>query len=70
MGLTAPEAKLHVQAYEAGRHTMYVSTSAAAGNYSIAVTSAGITNVKNLVIENRTSDPVAPVTGQIWLRID
>lgn len=24
----------------------------------------------SLVIENRTSDPVSPVTGQIWLRTD
>ena len=23
-----------------------------------------------LVIENRTSDPGSPVTGQIWLRVD
>jgi hypothetical protein len=26
--------------------------------------------IKNLVIENRTSDPTSPVEGQIWLRTD
>lgn len=25
---------------------------------------------KNFVIENRTSDPENPVTGQIWIRTD
>lgn len=24
----------------------------------------------NFIIENRTSDPASPVTGQIWLRVD
>ncbi|MCK5583498.1 MAG: hypothetical protein KAI33_06895, partial [Elusimicrobiales bacterium] len=70
IGLAAPDAKLHVQAYEAGKYTLQVSTSSTAGHYSIAVSSEGLTNVNNLVIENRTSDPVSPVTGQIWLRVD
>ena len=70
VGLIDPTAKLHVQAYEAGKYTLYVSTSATAGQYSIAVDAAGVTNIKNLVIENRTSDPDSPVTGQIWLRTD
>ena len=32
--------------------------------------SGTITAVGGLVIENRTSDPVTPATGQIWLRTD
>jgi len=61
---------LLVQSYSSGDYSLRVSTSSTAGQYSIAVSSLGITNVNNLVIENRTSDPVAPVTGQIWLRVD
>ena len=70
IGIVVPTAKLHIEAYEAGKYTMQVSTSSTAGHYSIAVSSEGLTNVNNLVIENRTSDPVSPVTGQIWLRVD
>jgi len=49
---------------------MYISTSSTAGQYSIAVASTGVTNINSLVIENRTSAPASPVTGQIWLRVD
>ncbi|MDA8130166.1 MAG: hypothetical protein M0011_01545 [Elusimicrobia bacterium] len=68
VGTTSPQAKLDVTAYTAGTYTAYISTSSTAGQYSVAVSSTGITNIRNLVIENRTSDPAAPVTGQIWLR--
>ncbi len=68
IGTASPQAKLDVTAYQGGTYTMYVSTTATTGQYSIAVSSAGVTNIKNLAIENRTSDPAAPVTGQIWLR--
>ena len=61
---------LLVQSYSSGDYSLRVSTSSTAGQYSIAVSSLGITNINSLVIENRTSDPVAPVTGQIWLRVD
>ena len=27
-------------------------------------------NINNLIIENRTDDPVDPVVGQIWIRTD
>ena len=70
VGPNAPLAKFDVRAYEAAKNTMYVSTSTTAGYYSIAVSSEGITNINNLVIENRTSDPASPVTGQIWLIVD
>jgi hypothetical protein len=70
VGTAAPAAKLHVQAYEAGVYTMQVSTSSTPGVYSVAVSSQGMTNINNLVIENRTSDPVSPVTGQIWLIVN
>ena len=70
VGLKSPAAALHVQAYVAGAYNTYLSTSSIAGSYSVAVSSLGLTNVNNLVIENRASDPAAPVTGQIWLRID
>lgn len=30
----------------------------------------GWTTLNTLVIENRTSDPESPATGQIWLRTD
>ena len=26
--------------------------------------------IKNMVIENRTSDPASPAVGQIWMRTD
>lgn len=68
VGTNAPSAGLHVQKYTAGAYTALISTSATAGAYSVAVTSTGVTNINNLVIENRTTDPAAPVTGQIWLR--
>jgi len=61
---------LLVQSHSSGDYSLRVSTSSTAGQYSIAVSSLGITNINSLVIENRTSDPVAPVTGQIWLRVD
>ena len=61
---------LQVQSYSAGDYSLRVSTSSTAGQYSIAVSSIGITNINNLVLENRTSDPTPPVTGQIWLRVD
>jgi len=70
VGLVNPLAKVHIQAYESGKELLYVSTSATVGYYSISVSSLGITNINNLVIENRTSDPANPVTGQIWLRTD
>ncbi len=61
-------ASVQVASSVAGSYTAYISTSSAAGSYSVAVSSLGITNINNLVIENRASDPAAPVTGQIWLR--
>jgi hypothetical protein len=35
-----------------------------------AVDGSLLTNIIPLKIENRTSDPVSPVTGQIWFRTD
>ena len=70
LGTNNPLAALEVRSYSDGRYTAVVSTSATADVYSVAVSSVGITHVNNLVIENRTSDPVAPVTGQIWFRVD
>ena len=70
IGLNNPSAALQVQAYAAGSYSMYISTSSTAGQYSIAVASTGVTNINSLVIENRTSAPASPVTGQIWLRVD
>jgi len=70
VGLNTPAAGLHVQSYQEGSYSMYVSTSATAGQYNIAVSSTGLTNIKSLVIENRTSDPPAVVSGQIWLRVN
>lgn len=70
VGLKTPTAALQVQSYVAGSYSMYVSTSATAGQYSIAVASTGITNINGLVLENRTVDPETPVPGQIWLRVD
>jgi len=61
-------ASVQVVSSAAGSYTAYISTSSAAGSYSVAVSSLGITNINNLVIENRAADPAAPVTGQIWLR--
>jgi len=70
IGTNNPLAALEVRSYSDGNYTAVVSTSATAGVYSVAVTSTGVTNINNLVIENRTSDPAAPVTGQIWFRVD
>ena len=70
IGTNNPLAGLEVRSYSDGNYTAVVSTSATAGIYSVAVSSTGITHVNNLVIENRTSDPAAPVTGQIWFRVD
>ena len=48
--------------------------STATGIHSLAIPTAPVNfnqqQIINLVIENRTSDPVLPVTGQIWLRTD
>jgi len=68
IGTVSPSAGLDVQKYTAGQFTARISTSATAGQYSIAVSSTGATNINNLVIENREADPASPVTGQIWLR--
>jgi len=67
IGLSQPSARLQVQGYSAGNYTVYASTSATAGVYSVAVSSKGATNINNLVIENRAADPPAPDRGQIWL---
>ncbi len=58
----------------------YLNTSGASGGSSAPGTGnvlkmtldsvSGIKAVGGLVIENRTSDPPAPVAGQIWLRTD
>ena len=70
IGTTSPGAIHHIQASIPDTYTMVISTGAAASQYIISVSSTGVTNIKNLVIENRTSDPASPVTGQIWLRVD
>jgi len=70
IGTAAPEAKFHVLAYEPGKNSVQMSTSTTPGSYSIAISSQGMTNINNLVIENRTSDPVGYTVGQIWLRVD
>lgn len=70
VGTTGPLAALEVRSYSEGNYTAMLSTSSVAGVYSVAVSSAGVTNINNLVIENRTSDPETPLTGQIWLRVD
>lgn len=41
-----------------------IATNATTGTATISATSVGF------VIENRTSDPVSPAEGQIWLRTD
>ena len=39
-------------------------------NGNVTVTNGPIKALGGLVIENRTSDPASPLTGQIWLRTD
>ncbi|MBI4656871.1 MAG: hypothetical protein HY746_09035 [Elusimicrobia bacterium] len=57
IGTVNPGAINHIQAAVPNTYTMVVSTGAAASQYIISVSSIGVTDIKNLVIENRTSDP-------------
>lgn len=51
------------------RDTMGLALAGAQG-VSIAVDDPGNSVTIGFVVENRTSDPVSPATGQIWLRTD
>ncbi|GAI44685.1 unnamed protein product, partial [marine sediment metagenome] len=75
IGTADPAAMHHVQASESDLYTMLVSTGSDANQYIISVSSEGITdfhqtNIQNFVVENRTSDPGDPVTGQIWMIVE
>jgi hypothetical protein len=67
--LRTDQAKLY--AYDDGT----ISGRAAGWYYLLSITPFEAVNMNqqqilNLVIENRTSDPGSPVTGQVWLRTD
>ena len=50
---------------------MGAKTFSAATTFNGTVTANGFTyTVGGLRLENRTSDPVSPSTGRIWLRTD
>ena len=69
-GTSSPAAVLHAQSSPASAYALIVSTGSAPSQQILSISSSGVTNIRNLVIENRTGDPPAPTVGQAWIRTD
>ena len=56
--------------WEVDAGTIGLTELSASGTPSVATYLRGDNQFTSLILENRTSDPGSPTTGQIWLRTD